>query len=101
MILVTGSVQLRPETRAKAIEQGCKHSRRSRSEIGCIAHNCMVDAEDPDRMVFYEEWQDMAALQTHFKVPASGEFVRGITELAASPPDIRIFEANALDQTPF
>ena len=101
MIIVTGSVQLRPDNRARAIELGCDHSRRSRSEAGCLAHNCMIDAEDPDRLCFIEEWQDMAVLQAHFKVPASGEFVREISAMASSPPIIRIFDANALDQTPF
>ena len=101
MILVTGSVQLKPATRAKAIELGCAHSRRSRGEAGCQAHNCMIDTEDPDCLCFHEEWQDMAALQAHFKVPASGEFVRQIGELASSPPAIRIYEATTVDQVPF
>jgi len=101
MIIVTGSVQLRPDNRARAIELGCDHSRRSRSEAGCLAHNCMLDAENSDRLCFQEEWQDMAALQAHFKLPASGDFVRNITAMASSPPIIRIFEAKVVDQTPF
>lgn len=101
MILVTGSAQLKPEMREQAIEIGCAHSSRSRAEPGCLVHNCMVDAEDDCRLIFYEEWEDMDALRTHFGVVASGEFVRKIAELAVSAPQIRIFEADPVESTPF
>lgn len=101
MILVTGSVNLKPETRAEAFKIGCEHSQRSRGEAGCFGHNCMVDAEDENRMCFHEVWRDMAALQTHFRVPASGEFVKQVSALAAEPPKIEIFEAEAIKVAPF
>jgi quinol monooxygenase YgiN len=33
------------------------------------------DAEDPNRLFFFEEWADQASVDTHFAVPASREFV--------------------------
>ena len=35
----------------------------------------------------------MSALHQHFAVPASGEFVRELTSLAAEPPEMSIFTA--------
>ena len=72
---------------------GVEHSARSRAEPGCIAHNCHVDAEDPNRIVFVEQWADMAAVKAHFAVPASGEFVRRPGAMAVGQPDIQLFEA--------
>lgn len=75
MILITGHVILTPQHRERMIALGAEHSARSRSEPGCLAHNCHIDVENPDRLVFVEEWADMAAVRAHFAVPASGAFV--------------------------
>lgn len=91
MILITGHVILTLEHRERMIAIGAAHSARSRSEPGCLAHNCHVDVENPDRLVFVEEWVDMAAVRAHFAVPASGAFVAEIRALSPQPPVIRIF----------
>ena len=93
MIIITGSAKIRPEHFDAALRLGVEHSARSRAEPGCIAHNCHVDAEDPARIVFVEEWADMAAVKTHFAVPESGEFVRTLGDWAEGAPVMRIYEA--------
>jgi quinol monooxygenase YgiN len=52
------------------------------------------DVENPMRFVFLERWLDQAAVDTHFAVPASGEFVTSITGLSdpASSPTLDLFE---------
>lgn len=99
MIIVTGSVLTNAENRA-AIEAECvAHSRRSRAEQGCIAHNCHYDVEAPDRLVFVEKWADAAALRAHFAVPESGAFVRAVTALSTEAPEMQIYAAEAIDAT--
>ncbi len=93
MILITGHVILPPEHRERMIAFGAEHSARSRGEAGCLAHNCHVDVENPDRLVFAEEWADMAAVRAHFAVPASGAFVAEMRALSPQPPVMRIFSA--------
>lgn len=93
MIIITGSAQIRAEHFEQALHLGIEHSARSREEPGCLAHNCHVDAEDPLRIVFVEEWTDMAAVRAHFAVPESGEFVVAIGAMAVAPPVMRIFGA--------
>ena len=93
MIIITGSAIIRPEHLTDALALGVEHSARSRSEPGCIAHNCHVDAEDPARIVFVELWADMAAVKAHFAVPASGEFVRQLGGWTEGAPVMRMFEA--------
>lgn len=93
MIIITGSAVIRPEHFDEALKLGVEHSIRSRSEPGCIAHNCHVDAENPRRIVFVEEWADMAAVKVHFAVPASGEFVRSLGGLAEGAPVMKIYSA--------
>ena len=95
MILIAGSILARPETFAALREAGIEHSRRSRSEPGCIAHNIHVDCENPLRLVFVEKWQDRAAVAAHFKVKASIDFVVAARKLAAGAPAMDV-----LDTTP-
>jgi len=94
MIIITGSVALDPAQREEAIRIGCEHSARSRDKDGCITHNCYIDAEDENRMHFFEQWRDMEAVQKHFAVPESGQFIREIGAIAASSPEISIYNAD-------
>lgn len=96
MIVITGSVRVDAASMAQTLALGVEHSARSRGEAGCIAHNCHVDAEDPERIVFVEQWVDMAAVQAHFAVPESGRFVAAIAQLALEPPQMQIYEAREL-----
>ncbi len=93
MIIITGSAKIRPEHLAEALALGIEHSARSRAEPGCIAHHCHIDAEDPNRIVFVEEWADMAAVKVHFAAPESGEFVRTLGGWAEGAPVMRLFSA--------
>ncbi len=85
MIIITGSATIRPEYVKEALNLGIEHSAQSRGEPGFLARNCHVDAENPQRIVFVEEWADMAAVKTHFAVPESIEFVRDLSSLATGP----------------
>ena len=96
MIIITGSAIIRPEHFDEALKLGIEHSARSRGEPGCIAHNCHIDAENPLRIVFVEEWADMAAVKTHFAVPESREFVRRLGAMAAGRSHIHLYEATEL-----
>jgi quinol monooxygenase YgiN len=93
MLIVTGSVEARPDTIDRVLELGLAHVQRSRLEPGCLLHSIHRDVENELRVVFIERWEDAKALEDHFQVPASGEFVREATALAVRPPEMLIFEA--------
>lgn len=90
MLIVTGSVTARPETFDALLEAALEHVRRSRHEPGCISHSVHIDAENSMRLFFYEEWADRPALDAHFAVPESLEYMKRSRELAASGDKIRI-----------
>jgi len=92
MVIVTGSVTARSDAIDDAIRLSVEHVRRSRLEPGCISHAVHRDVEDPSRLFFYEEWSDRDALNAHFAVPASGEFVEAVSALAIEPPTIQIHD---------
>jgi quinol monooxygenase YgiN len=96
VIIVTGSVQARPESRAEVLRLSLEHVTRSRLEPGCLLHSVHHDVEDPNRLVFLEHWVDRDALDTHFRVPASGAFAKNLGALAAVPPTLEIYDASPL-----
>ena len=93
MIIITGSVTLRPEHLAEGVAECVAHSRRSRAEPGCLAHNCHVDCENPNRVVFLEHWTDSAAVQAHFAVPESGAFVAKLRDWGTGTPEMAVWAA--------
>ena len=96
MIIVTGSIEARPETVDDLVTLSLEHVRRSRTEPGCVAHAVHRDVERPLRLVFVEEWADPGALAAHFAVPASRDFVQRAAALAAGPPRMHVYEATAV-----
>jgi quinol monooxygenase YgiN len=93
MIIVTGSVQARPDQLADVLALSLEHVHRSRREPGCLVHSVHQDVEDPNRVVFVEQWADLDALRTHFQVPASGAFVTALAALTDGNPRLDIYDA--------
>ena len=95
MIIVTGAVIARQETREALLAASLAHVRRSRAEPGCISHGVYIDAEAPLRLFFFEQWADRAALKTHFAAPGSAEFMGKVRALAASSTRIATFDVSS------
>lgn len=93
MIIVIGNVLVREGQMDAALEEALQHVRRSRTEPGCISHAVHRDVENPQRLVFVEEWSDMAALQTHFQVPGSRAVVKALAALADEAPRMTLYES--------
>ena len=97
MILVTASFVAGEGRVAEALQLSLEHVRRSRLEPGCISHEVHQDAENPSRLVFFEQWADQAALAAHFAVPASRVFVKAVSGLATAAPEISAYEASKIN----
>ena len=96
MIIVIGSLIVQAGQLEQALGLSLAHVRRSRAEPGCIAHAVHQDAEQPQRLVFVEQWQDRAALMAHFKLPQSRAFVGALSALATQAPSMGLYEATPM-----
>jgi len=92
MIAMTGS----PETLDEVRKLGLEHVHRSRSDPGCISRGTLR-LREPATAGFCRIREDRAALAAHFAVPASRNFVRALHPIAASAPDIQIYDATTLE----
>ena len=97
MIIVWGSVETTAEHLPQLLALSLEHVYRSREEPGCLRHSVHIDAENPNRLVFYEEWQDQAALQAHFHVPESSDFMRSVSEKAVGAPVMKVYAASPVE----
>lgn len=93
MIIVLGSVTVREDVLEEALRLSQEHVSRSRSEQGCINHAVHIDAENQYRLVFVEQWETIEDLELHFQVPASGEFVAALAQLASVAPEMNLYES--------
>jgi quinol monooxygenase YgiN len=94
VIIITGSITASAATIDELLAHSLEHVRRSREEPGCLSHHVTRDVENPLRLVFFEQWQDMDAVKAHFGVPASGEFATFVSEVAEVPPTLELFDAS-------
>ena len=97
MIVITGSFVVKEGRYSEALALSLEHVRRSRLEGGCISHAVHQDAENPNRLFFFEEWVDRAAIAAHFSVPASRAFVKAVAALAVEAPKLAMYAATATD----
>src|SRR5450631_4147339 len=96
MLIVTGTIAARADTLEELRALSLEHVARSLAEPGCLEHGVAVDANDALRLVFFERWADRAALQAHFRVPATGAFAAEAGALVAHPPTLNVYEASEI-----
>jgi len=97
MIIVLGSVTTSQGHLVEALALSHEHVARSRGEPGCLSHAVHQDTENPQRLVFVEQWSDQAALTRHFQVPASRAFVKALSALAIDPPKLEMYEVAKIE----
>lgn len=96
MIIVTGSVTAKPGSFEALLEASLVHVHRSRTEDGCISHAVRIDSEEPMKLVFFEEWRDMTALQAHFVTPGIADLLAAFREHSCASEKITAYEAAKL-----
>lgn len=96
MIVILGSVDVRPDSLEPALQLALEHCARSRSEPGCVSHDCFQAVGRPNLLQFVEVWTDMTLLRAHFAVPESRDFAARIAAFAAAPPSMRLLQAEEL-----
>ena len=88
MIIISGTVKVRPELRQEALERAVWMQRLVEAEEGCVTYRFYTDLVQPDLFRVFEVWQSDAALKTHFKTPHMAEFNRALAGLLADKPQI-------------
>lgn len=93
MTVLTAYINFQSDKIDAALE-ACRTVRsHSVKEPGCERYDFFQSPDEPNIVVFVEEWTTRQDLEVHFQQDAFNEFAASIKDLVVSPPEIRIFES--------
>lgn len=91
MIVVSGTVAIRPDKREEAVAAAVTMANATAAEKGCLTYRFYADIEDPHLFRIFEEWETEEALQAHFQTPHMAAFNQTLPQLVAGPADIKMY----------
>lgn len=72
------------------IEAMANPTKQTAKEPGNVLYNLSQDSEKPGRFVLYEEWKDVAALDSHLKQPYLVKLLADFDRLLSEPPKLTV-----------
>jgi quinol monooxygenase YgiN len=97
MIVIAGSVKVKPEGREQALAAAVRMMEATRAEPGCRAYRFSTDLVEPTLVHLFEEWESAEALAQHFASPHMAEFQRVLPEVLAGGLDLRRYTVTSVD----
>jgi len=94
VIVVAGSVRIRPDARERAVAVALEMAAATRREPGCLAYRFSADLADPTLFYVHEEWESADALAAHFRTPHMAAFHAALPGLLAGPAAIGRFDVS-------
>ena len=98
MIIVHGTIPLRPDCRERAIELAREMAVATREEIGCISYEFYVGLSDPNTLMLFQEWERMEALMGHFQTDHMDVFLRELPEVVSGEITTRRYAVQSVDE---
>lgn len=92
MLTVIAKVRAKPEARAEVERELRALVEPTRAERGCINYDLHVSQQDPNVFLFYENWEDRAALDAHAASPHMNAWREKQPGLLAHGVEISLYE---------
>ena len=80
MIIVHGTIPVKPERRELALELARRMGAATRQEPGCISYDFYIGLSDPNTLLLFQEWQDMESLSAHFQTEHMDAFMQQLPD---------------------
>lgn len=88
LVVVAGTVVVDPGDRAAMLEAAVPMMAASQAEDGCMDYVFSAHPTEPDQVLVFERWRDLAALEAHFTTSHMATFASALRGLAISGRDI-------------
>ncbi|MEZ5549323.1 MAG: putative quinol monooxygenase [Pseudomonadales bacterium] len=98
MIIVHGSIPIRPERRERALELARQMTEATRTEVGCISYEFFVGLSDPNTLMLFQEWDSMEALMGHYQTEHMEEFLRELPEVVTGEISTRRYLVQSVEE---
>ncbi len=97
MIIVHGTIPIRPDCREQALELARGMTQATQAEPGCISYDFYVGLSDPNTLMLFQEWESLEALMRHFQTPHMEEFLRALPEVVSGEIATRRYQVQSVD----
>ncbi len=98
MIIVAGTILVKPEKYADAVAAMSAMSAETQKEVGCISYQFYEDITTPNKFLVYEIWESTDALKAHSQSAHMAVLRTQLPDVVAAPPDIHRYRAEEFDQ---
>jgi quinol monooxygenase YgiN len=92
VIVVAGTVSIRPEKRDAARAAAQRVAEATRAEPGNRAYRFGLDVDDENVVHVFEEWESAQALDEHFTTPHLAEFMTVLADVLEGEPALVRYE---------
>ncbi len=86
MIVIAGTIPVKPECREQAYKLASLLEQETRKEPGCFMYTFYADRNDPSTFFIFEEWESDEALAKHFQTEHMKQFMQQAPQILAGPP---------------
>ena len=86
MIVIAGTIPVKPECREEAYKLAGMLEQETRKEAGCFMYTFYADRNDPNTFFIFEEWESDEALAKHFQTDHMKQFMQQAPKILAGPP---------------
>ncbi|PKM22424.1 MAG: antibiotic biosynthesis monooxygenase [Gammaproteobacteria bacterium HGW-Gammaproteobacteria-14] len=81
MIIVKGSIPVKADRREEAVALVQLLAETSRRESGCLSYEVYIQADAPEVIVIWQQWDSVDALEDHFASDHVDHFLDAIPDL--------------------
>lgn len=98
MIIVHGTIPIRPDCRDQALRLARGMTEATRSEPGCLSYEFYVGLSDPNTLMLFQEWETMEALMRHFQTPHMEAFLKALPDVLSGQITTRRYAVQSVDE---
>lgn len=98
MIIVHGTIPIRPECREQALDLARRMADATRTELGCISYDFYVGLSDPNTLMLFQEWESMDALMAHFQTEHMEEFLQELPDIVSGEITTKRYAVQSVDE---
>lgn len=88
MIVVAGTVPVKPERREDAVRVALAMAEATRAEAGCLDYRFYAELADPNTFLIFEEWESDEALAKHFETEHMRAFQASLPGMVGGAPSV-------------
>ena len=98
MIIVHGTIPIRPDCRERALELARRMTVATQAEDGCISYDFYVGLSDPNTLLLFQEWESMEALMAHFQTDHMDEFLQALPDVVSGEIITRRYAVQTIEE---